>query len=217
MKKLIAIGGGEIGRPGYPVETLAIDKEIIRLSGKRRPRLLFIPTASHDAPGYIETVRKHFGRRLGCLIDILLIAKTTPAKKFLQKKVSKADIIYVGGGNSLYMLKRWRKLGLDRLLTQAYAKGTVMAGLSAGAICWFAYGNSDSLKLTKPGRKNYIRVKGLGWLNLTLSPHHLRERDRKDGLIKILKSRGGIGLALDDYAAIEILDGNFRIITSKPF
>jgi dipeptidase E len=72
MKKIVAIGGGEIGKPGYPVETTKIDKEILRLTGKKSPRLLFIPTASDDSELYFETVKKHFGKRLGCTTDVLL-------------------------------------------------------------------------------------------------------------------------------------------------
>jgi len=64
--KIVAIGGGEIGRPGFPVETTKIDKEIIALTGKKNPRLLFIPTASSDSESYYEVVKKHFGKRLGC-------------------------------------------------------------------------------------------------------------------------------------------------------
>ena len=73
MGKIIAIGGGEIGRPGKPIETLEIDKEIIRLTGKKNPQLLFIPTASSDSEGYVSTVREHFSGRLACNIDLLLL------------------------------------------------------------------------------------------------------------------------------------------------
>ena len=73
MKKIVAIGGGEIGSPGCLIETTKIDKEIIRLSGKKRPRVLFIPTASSDSDGYFETVKKHFGKRLGCEVDVLRV------------------------------------------------------------------------------------------------------------------------------------------------
>ena len=73
MKKIVAIGGGKIGQPGYPVETTKIDKEIIRLTGKKNPRLLFIPTASSDSESYFKVVKKHFGKRLGCKTDVLYL------------------------------------------------------------------------------------------------------------------------------------------------
>ncbi len=216
MRKLIAIGGGEIGRPGFPIETTAIDKEIIKQSGKKHPKLLFIPTASRDAANYIETVNKYFGGKLGCKTDTLLTVREKPGFKTLRDKILGADIIYVGGGNTLYMMTIWRKLKIDKLLRQAYEKGTVMSGLSAGSICWFKYGNSDSRKFSNPASKNFIRVKGMSWFKLTMSPHHIREKERKTELLRLIKKHGGIGLALDDYAALEILDDKFRIISSKP-
>ena len=214
MKKLFAIGGGEIGRPGYPIETTAIDKEIIKQSGKKDPKLLFIPTASKDAEGYIQTVQNYFGKKLGCKVDTLLTVNETPSLNTIKSKILNADIIYVGGGNTLFMMKQWRKFGIDKILTEAYNKGIIMSGLSAGAICWFKYGLSDS-RIIEGQSQNYIRVSGLGIFNITFSPHHIREKNRKLGLIKLIKKYGGIGLALDDYSAIEVIDDKFRIITSK--
>lgn len=216
MNKLIAIGGGEIGRPGYPIETLAFDKKIIKQTGKKHPKLLFIPTASKDAVGYIETVQKYFGKKLGCQIDTLLTVKDKPSLAVIKQKILNSDIVYVGGGNTLYMMTMWRKLGIDKILRQAYNKGVVMSGISAGAICWFDYGASDSRMMTNASYKDYIRVSGLGWYPLILSPHHIREPKRKAGLIKLIEKHGGVGLALEDYSAIEILDDKFRIIKSKP-
>jgi dipeptidase E len=216
MTKLFAIGGGEIGRPGQPIETAAIDKEIIKQSGKKHPKLLFIPTASKDSAGYISTVQNYFGKKLGCNVDVLLTVNEKPSLRKIREKIITADIIYVGGGNTLYMINKWKSLSIDKLLWEAYQRGTVMSGLSAGAICWFKYGTSDSRMMTNPTFKNYIRVSGLNWFNLTLSPHHIREKKRKLGLIKQIKKYGGVGLALDDYSAIEIIDNTFRIITSKP-
>ena len=218
MGKIVAIGGGEIGRPGTRVETRKIDQEIVRLTGKKHPRLLFIPTASSDAEGYIQTVRKYFGQRLGCKIDTLLLVKKKPSPVNINRKVLGADIIYVGGGDTLKMLKIWRKTGLDKVLKQAYQKGAVLSGISAGAVCWFRYANSDSRTFQKSKAKfSYMRLVGLDFVSLIMSPHHIREKSRKEGLIAIMKKTPGIGIALDDYAALEIVDNSFRIITSKPF
>jgi len=105
MKKIIAIGGGEIGRPGYPVETTKIDKEIINLTGKKNHRLLFVPTASADSELYFETVKKHFGKTLGCKTDVLYLINNDLSKKEIEQKIFGSDIIYVGGGNTLKMMK----------------------------------------------------------------------------------------------------------------
>ena len=139
MGKIVAIGGGEIGRSGYPVETTEIDQEIIRLSGKSKPRMLFIPTASSDSESYYNVVKNHFGTSLSCKVDVLYLLVNKPSRKEIEEKILSSDIIYVGGGNTLKMMKLWRKLGVDRLLKAAYDKGTVLCGLSAGAICWFEY------------------------------------------------------------------------------
>jgi len=217
MGKIIAIGGGEIGRPGFPVETTKIDREIIRLSGKKHPKLLFLPTASSDAEGYIETVKKHFGKRLGCKVQALRLVKGPPPYGKIKKLILASDIIYVGGGNTYNMLKIWRRLKLDKILRLAYDKNIVLSGLSAGAICWFRYGLSDMGKVWG-GCKNieYKKIKGLGFIDVTLSPHHIREPKRKQALIKVMQKTRGAGLALDDYAAIEVIDDEYRIITSKP-
>lgn len=214
MGKIIALGGGEIGRPGYPVETTVIDEEIITLSGKNRPGLLFIPTATNDSETYIDAFQKQFGKRLGCTVDILRLITEKPRYWEIQKKVSDADIIYVGGGNTLRMMKRWRKTGLDRILMEAYEKGKILSGLSAGAICWFRYGSSDSRKFKNP-EASLIRVRGLNLINGLFCPHYDVEPDRKPHLKALMKNTSGIAIAVENCCAIEIVDDTYRILTSK--
>lgn len=214
-KKIIAIGGGEIGRPGTKVETLAIDKEIIKLSDKNNPRLLFIPTASSDSDGYCQNIEKHFGKKLGCQVDFLYLIKEKPSEKMIKEKISKADIIYVGGGNTLKMMNTWRRYGVDRLLVNAYEKGKVMSGLSAGSICWFKYGNSDSRKF-KNSEASLIKVKGLGIIDALHCPHYDAEACRESDLKIMMKKTSGVAIAIDNCCAIEIVDNSYRIIASKP-
>lgn len=214
MKKIIAIGGGEIGRPGYPVETTQIDKEIINLTGKKNPRLLFIPTASADSELYFETVKKHFGKTLGCKTDVLYLINKNLSKKEIEQKIFGSDIIYVGGGNTLKMMKVWRKYGVDKILKQAYEKGIVLSGLSAGSICWFRWGNSDSRKSINP-KADLIKVSGLNLINALHCPHYDFEKDRKPDLKKMMRKTAGISIAIDNCCAIEIIDDKYRIICSK--
>ena len=214
MKKIIAIGGGEIGRPGYPVETTKIDREIIRLTQKSHPKLLFIPTASSDSESYCETVKKHFGKRLGCQTEVLYLIREKLSHKKIEKKIYNADIIYVGGGNALKMMKIWRKTGVDKILKSAYQKGIVLAGVSAGSICWFRWGNSDSRKFINP-TADYIRVSGLGLIDALHCPHY-DSPGRKAGLKKMMKKIPGRAIAIDNCCALEIFDDKYKIICSKP-
>lgn len=214
IKKIIAIGGGEIGRPGFPIETTAIDKEIIKLTGKKNPKLLFIPTASSDSEGYYQTVKKHFGKKLGCKVDVLYLIKNKLSKKEIENKIFKSDIIYVGGGNTLKMMQTWRKSGVDRILIKAYHKGIVMSGVSAGSICWFKNGNSDSRKFANPDA-GLIKVSGLGLINALHCPHYDFEAYRKDDLKKMMKKTPGIAIAMDNCCALEVIDDEYRVITSK--
>jgi dipeptidase E len=215
MRKIIAIGGGEIGRKGIKNETLAIDKEIVGLSKKKNPTLLFFPTASGDAIGYTESVENHYGKKLGCKVSALYLISEKYTKKQLEEKILGADIIYVGGGNTLKMMKAWRKFGIDKLLHKAMKKGVVLAGLSAGSICWFRYGNSDSARFGKNETASMIRVKGLDMIPALHCPHYDIEKGREESLKIMMKKTAGIAIALDNCAAIEIIGDEYKIIHSK--
>lgn len=214
MKKIVAIGGGEIGRPGFPIETTKIDKEIINLTNKKNPLLLFIPTASGDSEGYTETVEKYFSKKLGCKIDVLYLSRKDISKEQIKNKIMSADIIYVGGGNTFKMIQIWKRFGLDKMLIKAWENGTVLSGLSAGAICWFKYGNSDSRKFKNPNAP-LIKVSGLNLVPALLCPHYDFEKDRKADLKKMMSKTSGMAIALDNCCAIEIIDETYRIISSK--
>ncbi len=220
IQKIVAIGGGEIGRPKegggfYPIETVSIDKEIIRISKKsKKPKLLFLPTASGDSSGYVSVVENYFGKKLGCIVDSLLLKKQKHSKLEIEKKILSADIIYVGGGNTLKMLRIWKKFGVDKMLEKARSRGIVLSGLSAGAICWFKLGNSDSLKF-KNKNADYIKLKCLNFVPALLCPHFDKEKDRPLSLKKMMKKTSGVAIALDNCSAIEVIGNEARLITSK--
>ena len=121
----------------------------------------------------------------------------------------------MGGGSTLKMMKIWRKLGVDFLLKQAHDKGVIMSGLSAGSICWFNYGNSDSATLGKNKTANMIKVKALGFLPFLHCPHYDFEKGREASLREMMKKTSGVAIALDNCAAIEVTGDKFRIIRSK--
>lgn len=217
MGKIVALGGGEIGRPGYPVETTEIDKEIVRLSCKSSPKLLFIPTASGDDERYLKCVENHFGKEFGCNVQPLYLIKEKLDFDEIKNRILSSDIIYVGGGNTLKMMMMWRKLGVDKILLEAYEKGIVLSGLSAGSICWFKYGDSDSRKFINLNGEliKLIKVKGLGFINAVHSPHYDVEKNRRPQLKELMKRTPGVAIAIDNCCALEIIDDKYRIISSK--
>jgi dipeptidase E len=218
MGKIVVIGGGEIGRPGYPVETTELDKETIRLTGKSNPRFLFLPTASSDSERYVKVVEKHFGKRLGCRVDHLMLIKEKYSKKELSDRILRADIVYVGGGNTLKMMRRWRYLGVDNLLKKAYDQGTVLSGLSAGGICWFDSGHSDSMQMYGKKDWQYINVRGLGFIKGIHCPHfdsHTDGKSRRKDFMNFMRNHSGTGISIDGKCAIEFVDDKYRVIATN--
>jgi dipeptidase E len=121
---------------------------------------------------------KYFGEKFGCKIDVLYLIKERSTKKEIEEKILNSDIVYVGGGQTLKMMRVWRKFGVDEILIKAHQKGIVMSGLSTGAICWFSFGNSDSRKFDNP-ETNLMRVKGLGMVKALFCPHYDVEKKEK--------------------------------------
>jgi len=214
-RKIIAIGGGKVMVPHGLPETTAIDQEIVRLAGREGPRFLFIPTASDDAPDYCEAITRHFGKRLGCSVDVLDLVKRSVAHSGLAERILGADIIYVGGGNTLRMMKLWRRRGIDDLLREACICGKVLCGLSAGAICWFRQGNSDSRKFSNPDDDSLIRVSGLGLVDALLCPHYDVEANRERSLENMMRRTPGVAIALENCTAIQIVDDRYRILSTR--
>ena len=214
MGKIVAIGGGDLNT----LQTLDIDREIVELSGKERPKALFIPTASSDSVEYWEAFDRAYGGVLGCDTDVLYMLGKRPPQERLLEAVLGADVIYVGGGNTLKMMRRWRLLGVDKLLEAAYAGGTVLAGLSAGCICWFSYGHSDSMSFYDADDWSYIRVRGMGFIDAFGCPHYNGEEREQDFQAMVRRYPGigaGIGIGVEDCCALEVVDGSYRIITSR--
>ena len=113
------------------------------------------------------------------------------------------------------MMKIWRKNGVDKILKEASKRGIVLSGLSAGSICWFKWGNSDSRKFTNSSA-DLIKVSGLGLINALHCPHYDFDKDRKADLKKMMRKISGVVIAIENCCAIEVIDGKYRIISSKP-
>ena len=198
MKRIIAIGGGAFSarkpRPEF-------DRWLLAQTGKRTPHVCFIPTASGDAVENVRRVERAVRRYGGRPLTISLFAAPT---EDLTRLLCRHDLVFVGGGNTYNMLALWRLWKLDSALRRAYERGVIMSGTSAGALCWFGSGLTDSF----PGR--FDRMTCLGWLRGSFSPHFDSERGRQAvyrRLIKTGKLPGGY--AVDDLVAIEFRDGTF--------
>jgi dipeptidase E len=220
LRKILAIGGGEISSPreggvgNYPPETKLIDREILRLTNSTSASLLFIPTASNDSESYFVTVKKHFLKIGFSSVNVLYLSDKALARSQIQQTILSHDAIYVGGGNTLKMMKVWRKLGVDKMLKQALDNGIVLSGLSAGSICWFNKGSSDSHKITG-NHERLISVTGLGFIDAFHSPHFDVEPHRQSHIMQIMKHSSKVAICLDNCVALEVVGNEYRIIKSK--
>jgi dipeptidase E len=212
MKRVVvAIGGySKTKIEERSFEPISINKEIIELSGKSNPKVLFIPTASTDSPKYIFEFQNMFDGVLNAQTDVLKLWDKNLNISEIKKKINNTDIIYVGGGNTLKMMNLWRRLGVEKMLINAYKKGIIMCGVSAGSICWFEAGVSDSRQYKNPDSHQYIRVTGLGILPYINNPHlnsTLYDRGfRTKGMQIILKRTKETCLAIEDAAAVVFIN-----------
>tara|TARA_B100000902_G_scaffold396506_1_gene457689 strand:- start:269 stop:964 length:696 start_codon:yes stop_codon:yes gene_type:complete len=184
-KQIIAIGGGGFGRnPGIGI----IEKYILEQSKKDTPNICFIPTATGDDESYKVSYYATL-TKLNCNPTHLDFFKRTPN---LEKIIQKQDVIFVGGGNTKSMLAVWRDWGLDKILKEAYESGTIMSGVSAGAICWFEKGITDSWA-------NELNIMNcLGFTKGNCCPHYDEEKERKPSLSRFILDK-----KIDECFAIE--------------
>jgi dipeptidase E len=212
MAHIVAIGGGSM----KDRTTFDIDRYIVKLCGKKEPRVLLIPTATYDNPERFDIINDVYGQDLGCTTDVLYLLKTVPSHQEIQKKLQDADIIYVSGGNTLKLMRKWRSIGLDQYLKDIWENSDkVLCGSSAGALCWFDYGHSDSMFYYHPEKWEYIRVKCLGFVSAMCCPHYLKE-NRDASYKSMVRKYGGRGIALDDAAAFHIHDKQFKVVSAQP-
>jgi peptidase E len=133
-RHVIAIGGGGLRRD--PDDT-SLRQYLLDLSGRSRPKVCFVGTASGDDHDYADEVAAAFE---GMTCDVSTLTLLSPMAVLPEEHLADQDVIYVGGGNAFYMLVLWRSYGLDRHLRGAWERGTIMCGVSAGSMCWFEQG-----------------------------------------------------------------------------
>ena len=206
-QRIVALGGG-----GFSMEPRnpRLDLWLLSLTGRKRPRVLFLPTASGDAADYITRFHRFFAKRECAHEHLLLFNRIV---RDLRKLVLGQDLIFVGGGNTANMLAVWRLHGLDVILREAWERGIVLSGISAGAICWFESGVTDSFGMDLQPLHG-----ALGFLPGSFCPHYDGERTRRPAFHRLTKS-GALpaGYAADDGAGM-LFEGTTlaEVCTSRP-
>ena len=194
MRQIIAIGGGGFGRE---IKNLKIEKYIVSQSTKKNPSICFIPTATGDDRDYINNFYKAFDS-LDCKTSHIDFFKRTIK---LKEHINKQDIIFVGGGNTKSMLAVWKEWGLDKILYEAYKNGIIMSGVSAGAICWFTNGITDSFK------DHQSILPCLNFVNGICCPHYDEEPERIPYVEKILKNNEiNKCYAIEGFCALHLIN-----------
>jgi dipeptidase E len=164
---------------------------LLGLTGKEDPTVCFLGTATGDAfvPGFYETF--HGDRCRPSHVALFGIPRPDWREHLLSR-----DLIFVGGGNTASMLGVWRAHGVDAVLREAWESGVVLAGGSAGAICWFQAGVTDSFRVELDG------LECLGWLPGSCCPHYDGEENRRPAYRRLLEEGFPPGNAIDDHAAV---------------
>ena len=194
MRQIIAIGGGGFGRE---IGDLKIEKYIVQQSNKTKPKICFIPTATGDDQGYIDNFYKAFNS-IDCITSHIDFFKRTID---LESHILDQDIIYVGGGNTKSMLAVWREWNLDLILKQAYENNIIMSGVSAGAICWFDKGITDSWK------NHQSILPCLGFVEGVCCPHYDEEPERIPFVKEMLEAKKiDECIAIEGYCALHLIN-----------
>ncbi len=189
--QILALGGHGF-RPER-LELLKLDALMLGLTGKERPRVLFVPTASAEDLSYTLSVYTALSDRAD--VSHCMFFPYPPAD--LRELVLSQDVIYVGGGSTANMLAIWRVHGFDALLREAWDRGILLCGSSAGMICWFEAGVTDSFRPELDGMPD-----GLGFLPGSACPHYDGEELRRPRYHELVRSGFPAGVAADDGAGL---------------
>ncbi len=207
--QIVAFGGGGFSmEAGNPL----LDDYVLAQTDVDRPRVCFLPTASGDADHYIV----RFYRRFACATDASHVSlfRRDRGCGAVQDNVAEhlleQDVIYVGGGNVVSLLGTWRAHGLDGALAEAWRRGVVLCGLSAGSLCWFA----EALTAFHGAPK---RVEGLGLLPFSNCVHYDAEPARREEYLRFVGDGMRPGYAADDSTALHFVgDELHRVVSSRP-
>ena len=200
-KKIISIGGG-----GFTHETdESLDQFVLSKLNTKNFKIGFLPTASKDNQKKIDLFYKRFENSNLELSHFSLCSKIEGFKGWLLNK----DIIYVGGGNTFYMLKIWEKNNLIEIFKEAYNKGIILSGVSAGAVCWFDWILSDS---KGSGLKP---IRGINLISGSCTPHSSEDERINQFQENIKNNKLPEGIAIDDGVAVLFIDGKAAEVYSS--
>lgn len=205
-RHIVAMGGG--GFSEEPDNAL-LDDFVLGLTGKKAPRVCFVPTASGDAQGYIDKFYASFPaeRAEASHLSLFRRSDVQDVREFLVNQ----DMVYVGGGSTVNMLVVWRLHGIDRILRAAWEAGVILAGLSAGMICWFEESLTDSLGGVATPLKD-----GLGLLAGSACPHYDSEPERRAAYHEfVVKGNLSAGIAAEDGAAVHYVGSRLVEVVSS--
>ena len=204
--QIIVFGGG-----GFAVEpsNRLLDAYLLGATGRPRPRVCFVPTASGDAKPWFEAFYEAFPDEVCEPAHLALFSrKVDDLREFLLEQ----DLLYAGGGNTVNLLAVWRAQGFADVLEEALEAGVVCSGVSAGALCWFERGITDSYG---PGLNPLLN--GLGLLEGAFCPHYDSDPRRPDAFRAFVAEHGGPAIAVDDGVALHYVDGELvRVVSSRP-
>ncbi len=189
---IVAMGGGGFSmEPDNPL----LDDYVLSLATSPQPRVCFVPTASGDADSYIVKFYTAFGNGRSVPTHLSLFRRSVDD---LRTFILAQDIVYVGGGNTANMLAAWRVHGLDDVLREAWSRGVILCGLSAGSVCWYEAGVTDSF-----GQPLQALPNCLGFLPGSHCPHYDGEPERRPTYQRLV-AHGALsaGIAADDGVAL---------------
>jgi peptidase E len=199
-------GGGFTMEPDNP----ALDDFALSLTGAREPRVLFLPTASGDPAAQIQAYQQRFGGR-ACRAEHLSLFRLHGSTRSVFDVIADQDLVYVGGGSMRNLLAIWRAHALDEYLVEAWRRGVVLVGLSAGAMCWFEGGITKSHGPPTP-------IAGLGVLPGSLTVHADGEPERLPVWLDAVRT-GTLpgGWAADDGVGLLYRGAELeRVVSSRP-
>ena len=201
--QIVGFGGHVVGAPEYQ----ALEDWLLGLTGKDRPRLLFVPTAAAEDADYIVSFLDAFQRRAE--VSHLDFFPWPPAE--LREFVLGHDLVYVGGGNTANMLAIWRDHGVDEIVREAWQAGVILSGVSAGMICWFEGGVTDSFGPQLEG------MECLGLIPGSACPHYDGEENRRPRYHELIAGGFPGGWAAEDGVALHFTGWELSaVVTAFP-